>query len=698
MWSLGSGAIAVLGTSLGRAGIWWVAGIWLGGAALSAVRNGPKRLLALVAIISFATGSLSSGREQNVLDAPVPEGLITVRGVTVGDGRSSFGGGGWVLIRPTHLSVGAQPREWRGPTLLASGPLAELGAHTIVELSGVAKKRPGRVRGEPYAGVVAVRTWSVLEQPSGIFGIADLMRDRVSRQLSAWPGDSAAGLVSGFLIGDTTEVAAVDEEILRRAGLSHFVAVSGSNVAMFLMLWWIVVLPLAFGPRRRAVGGLIGLGLFVVLTRWEPSVVRAAVMASVVLIARAISYPLSAWSALGIATTAIMLVSPELVANVGFQLSIAATLGVMVSHDLFRTQIAPVGTAFSATIGAQVAVAPLLLSHFGTVPLMAPLANIVAMGAVTLSTLMGAVGVLIGWEPALWASVVCARFVLWVAELAAVWPQLGPAAALAVAGLAIAVAWTPTRKIGLGVMVVTLTINLVANPPVERPAIVALDIGQGDAILLLGPRSTILIDGGPDPILLMEKLHDFDIEVVDLLIISHPHEDHQGGLGVVVERWPVGAIWHSGWTDAGGTFSEITDTAEERQIPLVVPNQGWYRIGGWTLEVLGPQRRYAGANDQSLVIRASFGETSVFLTGDIEKFAQSDIGMVSADILKVPHHGGATTDLSWLAESDAKRAIVSVGDNSFGHPDASVLARLEASGIAVSQTVIEGDIVIELGR
>jgi len=697
MWALGSGAIALFGTSVGRSGSWWAAGIWIVGVGVASVHAGPRRLLALVAALSVAAGSLSVAREAAVLEAPVPEGLVTVRGVTVHDGRPSYGRGGWVLIRPTHLGVDAQHQEWRGPTLLASGEVAELSAHSTVQISGVSKKQAGRVRGEPFAGVIAVRSWSELEPPGGVFGIADVLRERVSMQLAAWPDDSAAGLVSGFLIGDTTEVSAVDEELLRKAGLSHFVAVSGSNVAMFLLLWWVVALPFAFGPRRRAIGGLAGLFLFVVLTRWEPSVVRAAVMASAVLIARAIGYPLSAWSALGLATTGIVLVSPELASSVGFQLSIAATLGVMVSPDLFRTRFVPIGAAFSATLGAQLAVAPLLLWHFGTVPLVAPIANILAMGAVTISTLTGAVGILLGWEPVLWVSVTCARFVLWVAESASVWPQLGPAAAVAVAALATVVVWSPTRKIGIGLIVIAIAANLMATPRVERPAIVALDIGQGDAVLLLGLRATILIDGGPDPVLLMEKLDAFDIRAVDLLIISHPHEDHQGGLGAVVERWPVGAIWHSGWPGAGGSFTEISVTAEKRQIPVLVPDLGWYSVGDWSLEVLGPQRRYAGANDQSLVVRASMGETSILLTGDIEEFAQSDLGMVSADILKVPHHGAATTGLSWLAESDARTAIVSVGINSFGHPDAGVIDQLETSGIAVSQTIIEGDIIIELG-
>ena len=184
---------------------------------------------------------------------------------------------------------------------------------------------------------------------------------------------------------------------MRLSGLSHFVAVSGSNVALFLSAWWLASGPLGWGPRRRAVLGLAGLAVFVVATRWEPSVVRAATMAALVLGGRLAGRAVDGWTALGGSVTLLLLVSGDLAGDAGFQLSVAATAGVLAGGGLWRDRRPRwAWTALGATVSAQAAVAPLLLIHFGSVPLFAPLTNVVAAPLVAGATAAGGVGVLAG--------------------------------------------------------------------------------------------------------------------------------------------------------------------------------------------------------------------------------------------------------------------------------------------------------------
>lgn len=695
-FALVCGLMAFLMTMLARTGsVTFVFGAVV---ALGVVawRPGRRRWIVCVGLLALLTGSLSSIRETTISETRVPVGPITVTGIAVGDGRDSLGGA-WVLVEPRSVVVEGRSIPWAGPTLLVNGDVSTVSARSSIEVSGTLRSQPGNIRGQNYAGVLHARRVAVVDVSTGAFAVADRARSRVAEALAPWSHESAGGLVSGFLIGDTSSLSSVDQQMLREAGLSHFVAVSGSNVAMFLGLWWVIAAPFAFGPRRRAVGGLVGVSLFVIMTRWEPSVVRAGAMAIIVLLTRAVGYPMTAWSALGAAVTGIVLVSPELVESVGFQLSIAATLGVMALAGLTPTPWRWLNAAVAATIGAQMAVAPILLWHFGNIPLMAPIANILAVPAVTLSTMAGGVGVIAGWEPVLAVSVTAARYVLWLAEVASGWPQLsavGFALVMLLAGLTV---WLPTRPLGVAVAVGFLVLQIVSSPDVVRPSIIALDVGQGDAILLLGPETTILIDGGPDPGVMVNKLREYDVESVDLLVITHPHEDHQGGIDAVVDRWPIGAIWHSGWPEASGSYVQISQRAQELGIAIGVPDLGRYTIGGWTLDVLGPQRRYADANDQSVVIRATYGGVSILLTGDVEERAQRELGQITADILKVPHHGGATSDLDWLGGSGAQVAIISYGENTFGHPTDVVLEELRSSGMVIRETGLEGDIVIPLG-
>ncbi len=223
-----------------------------------------------------------------------------------------------------------------------------------------------------------------------------------------------------------------------------------------------------------------------------------------------------------------------------------------------------------------------------------------------------------------------------------------------------------------------------------------LDVGQGDAIVLLGDSGgVVLVDGGPDAGAVLAGLAEHGIRRIDLVVLSHPHEDHVAGLVGVVDRIPVGARWHPSFPDGGASFDRLLEVASERGLEVAVPSPGdVVDVGGVDLEVLGPLRRYASPNDHSLVVVARLEELDLLLSGDVEETAQQELGPIRADVLKVAHHGAATSDIEWLIDVDASLAVISVGPNDFGHPSPEVVAALEASGARVARTDLDGDIVV----
>jgi competence protein ComEC len=648
------------------------------------------------------SGLLSMRSDQLVLDAAAPDGAVRVAGWALDDLRPGPNGE-WFLMQPTHLvRNGAWIDWWGAPLLVGLSGEVEVAARQRVLVDGTARPLAGRARGDPYAGRITARSVSLLGPAvDPLFKVGNAVRDRVASGLETFGDSPAAALVSGFLIGDVRALPPLDGERLRRAGLSHFVAVSGSNVAVFLGLWWIIIGPFGMGPRRRAVVGLIGLVLFVVITRWEPSVLRASAMAGLVLVGRSVGIALSPWSALGSAVAGVLLVSGELAADVGFQLSVAATAGVIAGAGYFGASRYRWLLASSAvTVSAQVAVAPLLLVHFGAVPLVSPLANLLAAPLVMVATVTGGLGVLAGIDPLVHLAVAAAHGVLAIAHWADPWPQLGPLG-LAAGGLMLAAgSWRPLRP--AAALLLAGWLAAVAFTPalqVRGAALVVLDVGQGDAILLRGDRGeTVLVDGGPDPVVLLRKLRRFGIEQIDLAVLTHPHADHATGMVAALQSLPVARLWHSGHAGGGSVFEDLLEIAAQRGIAVEVPEAGWQAdLGGIRLEVIGPLRRYASPNDQSLVLLARVQERTVLLAGDIEVIAQKELGTVRADVLKVPHQGAATSDLEWLGSVEAVTAVISVGPNTFGHPSAEVIAALEAAGARVRRTDEEGDVVVPLG-
>lgn len=647
--------------------------------------------------VGGVSGGLAANRNEATLGASVPAGEGRIAGIAVTD-PLPYGDRYRLVVEPLEWQPSKeQAVAWLGPRL----DLVTYDNRIVVgdRFVAVGWLRPSGVyvRGDPVAGRFTTRDVEILgSSGSPLLAAGNLIRRRVQSQLGESP---ESALLAGFLIGDTVALPEADVLALRRAGLTHYVAVSGSNVALVLGAWWLVVGPLGAGTRARAITGLVVLIVFVIATRWESSVIRAATMAALVLGGRALGVALDAWAALGVAVTLLLTISGDLAYDVGFQLSVAATAGVLAGIGLWKHRSPRLfWGALAATISAQIAVVPLLLIHFGTVPLLSPIANLIAAPLVTAATASAGVGVVLGWEALLGVAETIAGMVLAVARFASAWPQLDTIA-VACSGSLLAAAWF-TRLRAVVIAAVLLGNVGLALPPgaPDVPTVVFLDVGQGDAVLIRDPSGAVaMVDGGRDPTVLWEALRKHGVDRLDLVVASHGDADHVGGLTSVADRYDIGRLWVPAYQPASDLLEELIASAESHGVPVDVVTAGnRARLGEFALEVIGPQRRYAEPNDGSIVLLLNSGGVSVLLPGDIGAIAQAEMPALEPDVLLVPHHGAATTDLDWLARNVGSLAVISVGVNGYGHPDPAVLATLDSSGVVVRTTQDEGDVRVPL--
>ena len=562
---------------------------------------------------------------------------------------------------------------------------------------------------------------------------AQAARASLLGEVRALFGAREAGLLMGLALGDTLGLDPGDEEHFRATGLGHLLAVSGENVAMVLA----PILGLALLLRLSAVGRfLLGGGavlFFVVLTGAEPSVLRAGVMAGLALAGALLGRPRSTGSILAGAVLVLLVVDPFLVYSLGFQLSVAATAGIVALAGPLAARLRflprPLAIATATTLAAQAAVSPILLDQFHQVPWVTIVANVLAFPAVAPALLLGlaaaGVGLLFGPVGALLALVAAVpiRYLEVLADQMASAPLpsvtskgdlpvlLGGMAAVA------ALAWwlrsgrrLPRSALVGGILVLTLFVwstALRAGPP-SGLVVHFFDVGQGDAALVRSPGgATLLIDGGPDPELTATKLAALGIKRLDAVVATHPHLDHFVGLPAVLARYPVGVVLDSGCRvpeTRSAPYREFLRAVEREGVPEKHPREGdTWTVGDLTLRFLSPDRCWHGTNsdpnNDSLVILLTYREDSVLFANEPEMDAQKAMlenhEPLTAQVLNVPHHGADTSWLPFLQAVHEEVAVISVGQpNSYGHPTPHLLHELRTTGPAILRTDRCGDVTV----
>jgi competence protein ComEC len=541
-----------------------------------------------------------------------------------------------------------------------------------------------------------------------------------------------AGLLMGLALGDDSRLDPVLERDFRATGLSHLLVVSGENVAMVLAPIVALGAALRWSRWPRFALGIGTVAFFVVLTGAEPSVMRAGVMAGLALIGVLLGRPRSTGSILAGAVVILLVIDPALVWSVGFQLSVAATASMVALATPISQRIrflpSSLSLAAGATLAAQVGVTPLLLFYFHEVPISTVAANVLAFPAVAPALLLGLAAATIGIVVPAAGHLVSILALVPMRHLEIVADRLArspipwitggglPSLVLGLAAAVLIAWWLRSGRrlpgkamvVGLGLVPLLLWSSALSAGPPSALTVRFFDVGQGDAALLTSPGGVaILIDGGPEPDQVATELVALGVKRLDLVVASHPHADHVVGLPAVLARIPVGLLLEPGCKDESPDGAALDEAATSEHITVRHPRAGdvlW--AGDVRLEILSPDRCWSGTesdtNNDAIVVRASLGEDSVLFATEPEEPAQQvllDEGAdLRADVLKVPHHGAATSIQPFFEAVDAELAVVSVGPNTYGHPVPEVLDWIRATGADVFRTDRAGTLTVTFER
>jgi competence protein ComEC len=545
-------------------------------------------------------------------------------------------------------------------------------------------------------------------------------------------GGEAGGLLPGVVDGDTSQLDPVLADRFRVAGLTHLIAVSGTNCSILVGTVGLLLRRLRASPRTTVAVSALVLVAFVIVARPSPSVLRAAFMTGVALVSIGTGRPRSGMPMLAGSVLLLLLWQPALAVNVGFVLSVAATASLMVlapgwATALHRHRVPGfLAEGLAVAAAAHLVSAPIIVGISGQLSLVAVPANLLAEPVVGAATVLGvlaaATAVPLPWLAAWFANLAAwpCRWLVWVANYfgslpgaTVPWPSGMPGGiALAVLSLALVLI---ARRWSVGVILSTsLAAALLVQIPVRAvvtawPAtgwiMVVCDVGQGDAIALAdGPGQAVLIDTGPDPVSIDRCLRQLHITRIPLLVLSHDHLDHVGGLPGVFHDRSVGRVVESPLDEPASGHRLVLDTlAEHNLVPGTLSTGSQLSVGPVQLQVLGPVKIFHGSrsdpNNASIILRAVVAGTSILLPGDAEIEAQDallDTGAdLRSDILKVPHHGSAYSDPAFLAAVHARLGLVSVGrNNDYGLPSPLLIAEMARLGVPTYRTDQVGDIAV----
>lgn len=580
------------------------------------------------------------------------------------------------------------------------------------------------------------------------------IRQRASEALERRLGGQA-GVASALVLAERDGIPRELWDAFARSGAAHLLSISGFHVGVVAALLGGLIAMAGHPPRTRAAGVAVGVWAYVLLIGAPTSAVRAAWMTTAFVLGRMRQAPARSLGALGLSMLMIALLRPAVVAGAGFQLTVTGTAGILVMTRWImrhwpahpgRSWIAP---PLAAGIGASVFTAPVLAYHFGQIPLLSLPSSIVLTPLVATAV------------PGVIAAIVMDILHIPGAAVAGAGAegllQAVTATAAALGELRWTVLMVTPREAALLTVGALVPMLLVNAPWRTRPAvraaisglsacallwtgqaalavagrgalhIVAIDVGQGDAIAVRTPDGHwFLVDAGPrgfggsDAGLtrVVPYLNARGARRLEAVILTHPDEDHAGGLAAVLQNISTRAVLGPGLSiGQSGHMAGLTE-ARDANVPW---RRAWagdsWRVDGVDFRVLhprspeasdaghGPRARPSASstdpNKWSVVLRVDYGRFSALLMGDAD--AEIEAGLLEegdVTLLKVGHHGSRTSTSAEFVEAvSPEYALIPVGArNRYGHPDPVVLERLERAGVRILRTDRDGTVGIVARR
>jgi len=657
----------------------------------------------------------------------------------------------------THLLVDVLPSR-------TGEPMAPFAYGMTIALRGTlglppAERNPGEFSQRRYdeangiTHVMAVRGMEgvrVLDTAGGLW----LMR-RVILPSRRWilalidrtTGGEEGEFLKGLLIGERGGLSRDTKEAFVNAGVAHVLAVSGSNVAVVASVLFMGLELLRVPRRARAAFTLAGLFWYMLVTGSQPPVVRATIMAAVLLGGRLFERRTSPWNALGVAALLIAALDARQAFDIGFQLSFGAVLSIMVLYPRANEWIGRIrgsGAPSSGikallrmgavSVAATLGTLPLTALSFGRVSVIGVLANIVVIPATGLSVMIGGAaiggGVIHPWPAETlgalnrlilhWTLVLtrlagfsCVAYIdtirftaldalpYYVVLLAAAHnsPRLLPRLLVAFACACVFLLFVPRGE--------------PSAADTGRMRITFIDVGQGDAALAELPDGmNILVDAGPrTPTFdagertVVPFLRRRGIGAVDLLIVSHVHTDHAGGVPALFAHLDVRRVITASPSSFQRALGGLLPPGVPARCDSAHPGEVLLSTASARVYLLYPFSGVSsggGGDNESLVVKLQYGAVSFLLTGDAGQEEEDALlgahgAFLRSKVLKAPHHGSQTSSSGRFLEAVCpEHAVISVGKyNRFGHPSPAVVERYRTAGASVSRTDEEGAVMFE---
>jgi competence protein ComEC len=642
--------------------------------------------------------------------------------------------------------------EWvRGRPVRA--PVALRRPQVLLNFGGPSPARQAIRR--PFALAGSIKSAALVEVERGAWwsetaaGLRRRVRDAAARFIAPQAPEAAA-IVAAILIGDRAGLSDEVERRLQEAGTYHVIAISGGNVALLTALCFGLLRALFRSARIVAAGTLATIAMYGWVVGGDASVARAVAAAVVYLLLGFVGLHPRPLATLRVVAVVLLILDPLTVIDIGAWLSFAATLGIVAYGSgwtnrlfgpprpgLIRAAVRWTGVLLVATVAAEAVLLPVTAAAFARVSVAGVLLNLAAIPAMAVVQVAGMLvvcGAAVSTQLATAAAAIASRaanLLLESCSLIDVLPWLSwrvpPTAPWWTVAYYGAVLWTTvvgtrrSRQCGLGVAAICLIVIVSApgvsnaRPAADRLRVTMVDVGQGESVLVQTPDGrTLLMDAGgtPGPFdiggrVVTPALWALGVRQLDWLAMSHGDRDHVGGVPSVLRDLAPREIWEGVPVPRDQERRRLRVLSTELHVPWRTILAGArLELGEVVVEAVHPPapewERQKVRNDDSMVLRVSYGIVEIWLTGDAgEEFERSAASEVDRAprlrILKVGHHGSRTaTAARFVDVLRPQIALISAGrDNLFGHPAREVVSRLEAAGAKVFRTDQDGAIVVE---
>jgi len=578
---------------------------------------------------------------------------------------------------------------------------------------------------------------ALLLRPISLLRIA--FQERIERYFasSASPGGLTpeGAALETLLLGGRGRLAPETTLALQKTGLFHLFAISGAHVGLVsLILFWL--LRVVRVPRRSAYVVLIAfLVFYALLVEGRASVVRAVVMAIAFLMAKLFWKDAHLLQTIGVSAFVILVANPFQIFDAGFQLTYAATIGIILLYPRVMLVVPrlplKIGETFALSLTAQAGVFPLIAAMFNRIIFSGLLLNLIGIPLVGLIMAAGYVFLPLSFLGDALARPAAAVLGFLVKVFTAstglldgvpfLSYRIPTPSGLVVSGyfLFLLLLLLPSRfkrvRAAATVGFAAVFLVLILHPFPSRSKdlkVTVLDVGQGESVLVEFPgRKKMLVDGGGFPAssfdvgesVVSRFLWDKGIKRVDILVLSHAHPDHSLGLAAVARNFKIGEFWEADSPSGDRRYDEFRRLLSRVRAERVAAGFG-RRVGDVAVEALYPPEANSGgtpaSNDRSLVLRLTRGSVSLLFPGDIGSEAERallDSGRdVHARMLKAPHHGSAASSSEAFVRTVAPEIVViSAGrGNSYGFPAPDTLARYQQAGARVFRTDLDGAVEV----